>query len=109
MANQHLTLVHGHCCINNVDLDHEHADCHATPRTKLPAWIRESEYFKDPPVGEEGGATGVAGTNPAGWKTYGMGLKPHLATVTPAAFVEAAIPESEEAARKRAPSSLPKP
>ena len=74
MANQHLTLVHGHCCINNVDLDHEHADCHATPKTKLPEWIRESEYFKDPPVGEEGGATGVAGTNPAGWKSYGMGL-----------------------------------
>ena len=37
---------------------------------------------QDPPVGEEGFAKGVAGTNPAGWKTYGLGLKPHLATTT---------------------------
>ena len=78
MANQHLSLVHGVCCIENSDLADEHAKCRDTPKTRLPEWLRESEYFKDPPVGEEGKATGVAGTNPAGWKTYGLGLKPHL-------------------------------
>ena len=73
-----LSLVHGVCCIENSDLADEHAKCRDTPKTRLPEWLRESEYFKDPPVGEEGKATGVAGTNPAGWKTYGLGLKPHL-------------------------------
>ena len=66
----------------------------------MPDWIRESEYFKDPVrtmtssedcmrpsirvhatvrttqvQGAEGAATGVAGTNPAGWMSYGRGLK----------------------------------
>ena len=41
-----------------------------------PEWLRESEFFKDPPVGKEGESTGLAGTNPAGWKTYGRGLPP---------------------------------
>lgn len=74
MANQHLSLVHGICCIDNHNLANEHAACHLTPKTKLPDWLLESEYFQDPKQGKEGKATGVAGTNPAGWKSYGRGL-----------------------------------
>jgi len=78
MANQRLSLNYGVCCIDNANLANEHAECRDTPKTKLPQWLLDSEYYKDPPVGEEGLAKGVAGTNPAGWKTYGLGLAPHL-------------------------------
>jgi len=78
MANQHLSLVYGYCCINNWNMADEHADCHHTPKTQLPKWLRESEYFKDAPVPKEGLATGVAGTNPAGWINYGRGLTNHF-------------------------------
>lgn len=58
MANQHLSLVHGICCIEqSKELDKltgapldETATCRETPKTKLPTWLRESEYFKDPPM-----------------------------------------------------------
>ena len=66
------------------DLANEVAACRDTPKTKLPQWLLESEYYADPPQGEEGLATGVAGTNPAGWKTYGLGLKPHVGGGDPA-------------------------
>ena len=62
----------------------EVAACRETPKTKLPQWLLESEYYADPPQGEEGLATGVAGTNPAGWKPYGLGLKPHVGGGDPA-------------------------
>merc|ERR1719409_1380850 len=50
--------------------------CRATPKTALPDWLLQSEYFQDPKLmyAKEGYASGLAGTNPAGWKTYGMGL-----------------------------------
>lgn len=58
MANQHLSLVHGVCCVDqSKEADPksgsplwEKAVCRDTPLTRLPDWIRESEYFKDPPV-----------------------------------------------------------
>ena len=84
MANQHISLNFGQCCIDASDPKNEQGNCRDTPHTKLPAWIRESEYFQDPKQGPEGEATGVAGTNPAGWKTYGLGLKPHLLPEAPA-------------------------
>ena len=100
----------------------EHAHCVDTPKTKLPQWLLDSEYFQvcalasslalsltlsplpsgfstlrsstptppppvslpqDPKQGAEGAATGVAGTNPAGWKTYGLGLPPPAPVPTP--------------------------
>jgi len=84
MANQRLSLNHGICCIDNTNLANEHASCRSTPATKLPKWLLDSEYYKDPPVGEEGAATGVAGTNPAGWKTYGLGLTKEYTEANPA-------------------------
>ena len=50
--------------------------CRATPKTRLPQWLLDSEYFEDPKLmrAKEGYSTGLAGTNPAGWKTYGLGL-----------------------------------
>ena len=84
MANQRLSMNYGVCCIDNSDLANEVAACRDTPKTKLPQWLLESEYYADPPQGEEGLATGVAGTNPAGWKTYGLGLKPHVGGGDPA-------------------------
>ena len=50
--------------------------CRSTPHTKLPQWLLDSEYYQDPQLmyGKEGQSSGLAGTNPAGWKTYGMGL-----------------------------------
>jgi len=86
-ANQRLSLKYGHCCVEEDksallhpgDLTWVSTDkpaCRTTPKTKLPKWLLESEYFEDPKAmyAEEGFASGLAGTNPAGWKTYGMGL-----------------------------------
>jgi len=92
MANQRLSLVHGICCIEqSKEIDpitgapvDETATCRETPKTKLPAWLLESEYFQDPPMGEEGASGGLAGTNPAGWKTYGRGLPPPPPSPPPA-------------------------
>ena len=74
LANQRLSLYHGVCCIDNVDLANEHANCRDTPKTKLPQWLLDSEYFQEPRQPEEGLSTGVAGTNPAGWRTFGRGM-----------------------------------
>jgi len=85
MANQHLSLVYGVCCIEEdlsrnatsglpLPTTHDRAVCRSTPTTQLPQWLLESEYFRDPPVGEEGYSHGMMGTNPANWKTYGLGL-----------------------------------
>ena len=80
MANQRLSLYHGMCCIDALGpldkkgLAVDRPICRHTPKTRLPAWILESEYFQDPVQGPEGFSSGLAGTNPAGWKTYGMGL-----------------------------------
>ena len=63
-------------CIDTDNLADEKGVCKDTPKTRLPDWIRESVYFKDPVQGPEGGAGGVPGTNPAGWMTYGRGLPP---------------------------------
>jgi len=92
MANQRLSLVYGTCCVEEdkqcvgVPVPDDPlappcaaADrpvCISTPKTKLPKWLLESEYFEDPKLmrAKEGFSAGLAGTNPAGWKTYGMGL-----------------------------------
>ena len=92
MANQRLSLQYGICCIesdNHCLLDtsvdelgmptckpSDRAKCVDTPKTKLPDWLLESEYYQDPKLmyAKEGFSSGLAGTNPAGWKTYGMGL-----------------------------------
>jgi len=87
MANQRLSLYHGTCCIeqaaelNKTSLAPmwERATCRETPLTKAPEWLLESAFFQDPPVGKEGSSHGLAGTNPAGWKTYGTGLPPTVA------------------------------
>lgn len=86
-ANQRLSLQYGMCCIEEdktaIDLDPlvaataaDKPVCRDTPLTKLPAWLLESEYYQDPKLmyAEEGYSGGLAGTNPAGWKTYGLGL-----------------------------------
>jgi len=80
MANQRLSLNHGICCIDNSNMADEHLNCHPTP-TKLPQWLLDSEYYQEPFQDAEGAATGVAGTNPAGWQTYGRGLDSHLVKV----------------------------
>ena len=91
LANQRLSLNYGICCVEEDKsamvgnlLAKDKPVCRETPKTKLPQWLLESEYYADPPQGEEGLATGVAGTNPAGWKTYGLGLKPHVGGGDPA-------------------------
>ena len=76
LANQRLSLYHGVCYIDNVDLANEHASCHDTPKTMLPQWLLDSEYFQEPKQPEEGLSTGVAGTNPAGWGTFGRVAQP---------------------------------
>ena len=50
--------------------------CKETPLTKLPQWLLDSEYYQDPKLmyAKEGYSGGLAGTNPANWKTYGLGL-----------------------------------
>lgn len=87
-ANQRLSLNYGQCCIEEdkagsaaalLDPTVVAADkpvCRSTPNTKLPKWLLESEYYEDPKLmyAKEGFATGLAGTNPAGWETYGLGL-----------------------------------
>jgi len=82
-ANQRLSLQYGVCCVQedysaaqgNL-LAQDGAVCRETPLTKLPQWLLESEYFQDPKLmyAEEGFSGGLAGTNPAGWQTYGLGL-----------------------------------
>ena len=92
MANQRLSLQYGICCVENdnhcledTSVDalglplckaSDRAVCVSTPKTKLPDWLLQSEYYQDPKLmyAPEGYSTGLAGTNPAGWKTYGMGL-----------------------------------
>ena len=83
MANQRLSLQYGICCVEEDKsalegnlLAADKPVCRATPKTKLPKWLLDSEYFQDPKLmyAEEGFSGGLAGTNPAGWKTYGMGL-----------------------------------
>ena len=102
MANQRLSLQYGICCIEEdkhclldtrVDAlglplckASDKAVCRETPKTKLPDWLLESEYYQDPKLmyAKEGYSSGLAGTSPAGWKTYGMGL-PRLPPPPPAA------------------------
>ena len=57
-------------------LAQDKAVCRDTPLTKLPQWLLDSEYYQDPKgmYAKEGYSGGLAGTNPAGWKTYGLGL-----------------------------------
>merc|ERR1719217_721230 len=80
MANQRLSLQYGICCVEEDKsalegnlLAADKPVCRATPKTKLPKWLLDSEYFQDPKLmyAEEGFSGGLAGTNPAGWKTYG--------------------------------------
>jgi len=120
-ANQRLSLQYGTCCIEEDKSALECGDdakcilakskvaadkpiCRSTPKTKAPQWLLDSEYFQDPQLmyAEEGFAGGLAGTNPAGWKTYGMGLPrpsppppypPGDAPLPPPPYVE---PEPEE-------------
>jgi len=120
-ANQRLSLQYGTCCIEEDKSALECGDdakcilakskvaadkpiCRSTPKTKAPQWLLDSEYFQDPQLmyAEEGFAGGLAGTNPAGWKTYGMGLprpsppppySPGDAPLPPPPYVE---PEPEE-------------
>jgi len=90
-ANQRLSLQYGQCCVEEdkscIDevmsptgtglcKAQDKAVCRHTPKTKLPEWLLESEYYQDPKLmyAKEGFSTGLAGTNPAGWKNYGMGL-----------------------------------
>jgi len=85
-ANQRLSLVYGQCCIEEdkscagdltgLCVATDKAVCRHTPKTKLPQWLLDSEYFQDPKLmyAKEGYSSGLAGTNPAGWKSYGMGL-----------------------------------
>jgi len=92
-ANQRLSLQYGTCCIEEDKsalacgndpiciaaksaLAKDKPVCRSTPKTKLPQWLLDSEYFQDPKLmyAKEGFATGLSGTSPAGWKTYGMGL-----------------------------------
>lgn len=96
-ANQRLSLEYGICCVEedksclgSDDPLCPAADkpvCRETPKTKLPQWLLDSEFFQAPKLmyGEEGYAGGMAGTNPAGWKTYGRGLPPPPPTLPPAA------------------------
>jgi len=82
-ANQRLSLNYGICCVQE-DMSTREGNllaadkpvCRATPKTKLPEWLLESEYYQDPKLmyASEGYSDGLAGTNPAGWKTYGLGL-----------------------------------
>jgi len=83
IANQRLSLNYGVCCVEEDKsvltgnlLAMDQAVCRDTPKTKLPQWLLDSEYFQDPKLmyAEEGFSGGLAGTNPAGWKTYGLGL-----------------------------------
>jgi len=85
-ANQRLSTVYGTCCIledktclgsdDPLCPASDKPICRSTPLTRLPEWLLKSEYFEDPKLmyAEEGFSGGLAGTNPAGWKTYGMGL-----------------------------------
>ena len=83
MANQRLSLDYGICCIEEDKtsitgnlLAQDKPVCRSTPLTKLPQWLLDSEYYQDTKLmyAKEGSSDGLAGTNPAGWKTYGMGL-----------------------------------
>jgi hypothetical protein len=85
-ANQRLSMYYGVCCIEedksclgedpltSTCVASDKAICRDVPLNKLPDWLLESEYFHDPVQGAEGFSSGLAGTNPAGWKTFGMGL-----------------------------------
>jgi len=85
-ANQRLSLQYGMCCIEEdtsglydkakAATAKDRAVCRSTPKTKLPQWLLDSEYYQDPKLmyAKEGYSDGLAGTNPAGWKTFGMGL-----------------------------------
>ena len=85
-ANQRLSLYYGTCCIEEdkslavdelgASLAQDKAVCRKTPKTKAPQWLLDSEYFQEPKLidAKEGFSGGLAGTNPAGWKTYGTGL-----------------------------------
>lgn len=85
-ANQRLSLFYGQCCVEEdkhcVDdvkggcSASDKPTCRDTPTTKMPQWLLDSEYFQDPKLmyAKEGFSSGLAGTNPAGWKNYGMGL-----------------------------------
>ena len=79
MANQRLSLVYGTCCVEEdkqcvgVPVPDDPlappcaaADrpvCISTPKTKLPKWLLESEYFEDPKLmrAKEGFSAGLAG------------------------------------------------
>jgi len=85
-ANQRLSLDYGVCCIEEdktclgskdpLCAAADKPKCRDTPHTKLPQWLLDSEYYQEPKLmfAKEGYADGLAGTNPAGWKTFGMGL-----------------------------------
>ncbi|KAL3916178.1 MAG: hypothetical protein SGPRY_006932 [Prymnesium sp.] len=85
-ANQRLSLNFGVCCVEEDKsgleskakalLAKDRPICRDTPNTKLPQWLLDSEYYQDPKLmyAKEGKGEGLAGTNPASWKTYGMGL-----------------------------------
>ena len=100
MANQRLSMNYGVCCIDNSDLANEVAACRDTPKTKLPQWLLDSEYFQEPRQPEEGLSTGVAGTNPAGWRTFGRGTTDnHLIPVA------MPVPPSRESSRSAGASA----
>jgi hypothetical protein len=82
-ANQRLSLNYGICCVEEDKsslqgnlLAADKPVCRDTPLTKLPKWLLDSEYYQDPKLmyAKEGYSGGLAGTNPANWKTYGLGL-----------------------------------
>ena len=73
--------------------------CRETPKTKLPQWLLESEYYADPPQGEEG-YTGVAGFLPAGGEDLRAGAQAARRRRRPGAAVVSARSEGE-AARTR--------
>ena len=82
-ANQRLSLNYGIWCVEEDKsamvgnlLAKDKPVCRETPKTKLPQWLLDSEYYQDPKLmyAKEGYSGGLAGTNPAGWKTLGMGL-----------------------------------
>lgn len=87
LANQRLSLNYGHCCIEE-DRSVGAVDkpsCRSTPHTKLPQWLLDSEYYQEPAAvfAEEGSASGLPGTNPSGWRTYGRGFPPYPLVADP--------------------------